>query len=81
MTCASCEERRQKLKALADGAARSLTNAIDRLTGRSSKTEQSSDSTEQSVDSTGSNSEQPDSGVATVTRARAGRPKRTKVSG
>lgn len=81
MTCASCEERRQKFKALADVAARSLANAIDQLTGRSSKTEQSSDSAEQSVDSTGSNSEQPDSGVATTARPRAGRPKRTKLSG
>lgn len=81
MTCASCEERRQKLKALADGAARSLTNAIDRLIGRSSKTEQPSDSAEQSVDSTNSNSEQPDSGVAITARSRARRAKRTKISG
>jgi hypothetical protein len=81
MTCASCEERRQKLKALADGAAKSLTNAIDRLTGRSSKTEQSSDSAEQSVDSTDSNTKQSDSGVATTARPRARRTKRTQISG
>lgn len=51
MACEGCEQRRQKLKAIANESARSIANAIARLTNRSRKTEHTSDATEQSIDS------------------------------
>lgn len=60
MACEGCEQRRQKLKALINDSAKSISNAIARLTNRDRKAEQPSDSTEQSIDQSGGSTEQPD---------------------
>lgn len=50
MSCKSCEERRQKLKAMYEQSKESITKAITNLTNRGSKTEQSVDQSPASAD-------------------------------
>ncbi len=50
MSCKSCEERRQKLKAMYEQSKESITKAITNLTNRGSKTEQSVDKSPASAD-------------------------------
>ena len=52
MACESCEERRQKIKAMYESSRQSISNAIARLGGRADQAEQSSAAAEQSADST-----------------------------
>ena len=51
MSCKSCEERRQKLKAMYEQSKQSISNAIAFLGGRAGKAEQPSVGAEQSTDS------------------------------
>lgn len=76
MSCKSCEERRQKLKALINDSAKSISNAIAFLGGRTGKAEQPSVGAEQSADSTPDTAEQPDQRIIVNTRG-SGRGKRT----
>ena len=50
MSCKSCEERRQKLKAMYEQSKESITKAITNLTNRGGKTEQSADQSPTSAD-------------------------------
>ena len=50
MSCKSCEERRQKLKAMYEQSTESITQAITNLTNRGGKTEQSADQSPASAD-------------------------------
>lgn len=50
MSCKSCEERRQKLKAMYEQSKESITKAITNLTNRAGKTEQSADQSPASAD-------------------------------
>ena len=77
MACEGCEQRRQKLKALINDSAKSISNAIARLTNRDRKAEQPSVATEQSADSDSSDSEQSDTGVVATVKSRRGRAKPT----
>jgi len=43
MSCKSCEERRQKLKAMYEQSIESITKVITYLTNKGGKTEQSAD--------------------------------------
>ena len=52
MSCKSCEERRQKLKAMYEQSKESITKAITNLTNRGGKTEQSADQSPASADET-----------------------------
>ena len=76
MSCKSCEERRQKLKAMYEQSRQSISNAIAFLGGRASKAEQPSVGTEQSTDSTPDTAEQPDQRIIVNTRG-SGRGKRS----
>lgn len=76
MSCKSCEERRQKLKALINDSAKSISNAIARLGGRAGEAEQPSVGAEQSTDSAPDTAEQPDQRIIVNTRG-SGRGKRT----
>ena len=76
MSCKSCEERRQKLKALINDSAKSISNAIARLGGRAGEAEQSSVGAEQSTDSAPDTAEQPDQRIIVKTLG-SGRGKRT----
>ena len=76
MSCKSCEERRQKLKALINDSAKSISNAIAFLGGRAGKAEQPSVDTEQSTDSAPDTAEQPDQRIIVNTRG-SGRGKRS----
>lgn len=76
MSCKSCEERRQKLKALINNSAKSISNAIAFLGGRNGKAEQPSVGSEQSTDSTPDTAEQPDQRIIVNTRG-SGRGKRS----
>lgn len=67
MSCKSCEERRQKLKAMYEQSKESITKAITNLTNRGSKTEQS-------VDQSPASSDEPEQRIIVNTR-RAGRTK------
>ena len=67
MSCKSCEERRQKLKAMYEQSKESITKAITNLTNRGSKTEQS-------VDQSPASADEPEQRVIVNTR-RAGRTK------
>ena len=67
MSCKSCEERRQKLKAMYEQSKESITKAITNLTNRGGKTEQSTDQSPASAD-------EPEQRIAVNTR-RAGRTK------
>lgn len=77
MACEGCERRRQKLKALIDDSAKSISNAIARLTNRDRKAEQPSVAAEQSANSDSSDSEQSDTGVVAPVKSRRGRIKST----
>lgn len=77
MACAGCEQRSQKLKALINDSAKSISNAIARLTNRDRKAEQSSAATEQSADSDSGNTEQSDTGAVASVKSRRGRAKPT----
>ena len=77
MACEGCEQRRQKLKALINDSAKSISNAIARLTNRDRKAEQPSVAAEQSADSDSSDSEQSDTGVVAPVKSRRGRAKST----
>ena len=76
MSCKSCEERRQKLKAMYEQSKQSISNAIANFSGRTVKAEQSSVGAEQSTDSTPDTAEQPDQRIIVNTRG-SGRGKRT----
>jgi hypothetical protein len=76
MSCKSCEERRQKLKALINDSAKSISNAIARLGGRASEAEQPSVGAKQSTDSAPDTAEQPDQRIIVNTRG-SGRSKRS----
>ena len=76
MSCKSCEERRQKLKAMYEQSKQSISNAIAFLGGRTGKAEQPSVGAEQSADSTPDTAEQPDQRIIVNTRG-SGRGKRT----
>lgn len=67
MSCKSCEERRQKLKAMYEQSKESITKAITNLTNRGSKTEQS-------VDQSSASADEPEQRVIVNTRG-AGRTK------
>lgn len=69
MSCKSCEERRQKLKAMYEQSKESITKAITNLTNRGGKTEQSTDSAPDTA-------EQPDQRIIVNTRG-SGRGKRS----
>lgn len=77
MACEGCEQRRLKLKALINDSAKSISNAIARLTDRDRKAEQPSVATEQSVDSDRGNTEQSDTGAVASVKSRRGRAKPT----
>lgn len=76
MSCKSCEERRQKLKAMYEQSKQSISNAIAFLGGRAGKAEQSSVGAEQSTDSAPDTAEQPDQRIIVNTRG-SGRGKRS----
>lgn len=77
MSCKSCEERRQKLKAMYEQSKQSISNAIAFLGGRTGKAEQPSVGAEQSADSGGSDTEQSDTGIVAPVKPRRGRAKST----
>ncbi|WP_168378359.1 hypothetical protein [Acinetobacter cumulans] len=77
MACEGCEQRRLKLKALMNDSAKSISNAIARLTNRDRKAEQPSVAAEQSADSDSGNTEQSDTGVVAPVKSRRGRTKST----
>lgn len=76
MACTSCEDRRRKLKAMANDSAKSIANAIAWLAGRDHKTEQHGHSAEQSVDKPADSTDQPEQRI--VVNARRTRAKRAK---
>lgn len=76
MSCASCEERRKKLKAMYERSRQSISNAITQLSGRSGQAKQSSNSAEQSADQSSGGAEQPDQRVI-VNARRQGRGKQS----
>ncbi len=67
MSCKSCEERRQKLKAMYEQSKESITKAITNLTNRGGKTKQS-------VDQSPAIADEPEQRIIVNTR-RAGRAK------
>lgn len=69
MSCKSCEERRQKLKAMYEQSKESITKAITNLTNRSGKTEQS-------IDQSSASADEPEQRIIVNTR-RAGRTKQS----
>ena len=75
MACKECEERRRKLKAIANDSANSIANAIAWLAGRDRKTEQSDHSAEQSIDKPAGDTDQSEQRI--VVNARRSRTKRT----
>lgn len=75
MVCEGCEQRRKKLKALINDSAKSISNAIAFLGGRTGKAEQPSVGAEQSTDSGGSDTEQSDTGIVAPVKSRRGRAK------
>lgn len=83
MTCKSCEERRQKLKAAYDSSVQSIADAIARITNRKHQADESSSTAEQSTDTADSSAEQSDQRIIVNTRSRAGRRGKstTSVSG
>lgn len=76
MSCKSCEERRQKLKAMYEQSKQSISNAIANFSGRTGKAEQPSVGAEQSTDSAPDTAEQPDQRIIVNTRG-SGRGKRS----